>query len=77
MKTVLWLLLSPLAVLGCPCCGPRWYARLMVWAYKVTGEQLPSELEGWRRHRQHNWQPWPGRPGWQFCPDCPACQETP
>jgi hypothetical protein len=23
----------------------------------------------------HNWQPWPNRPGWQFCPGCSACRE--
>jgi hypothetical protein len=31
----------------CPCCGPRWYARLFIAWYRLLGEQLPPELEKW------------------------------
>lgn len=48
MKIIAAVLLWPLVKLfGCPCCGPRWYARLMVWVHRLLGEPLPPELEGW------------------------------
>ena len=41
------LLFWPLAkVLGCPCCGPRWYGRLAVRAYREHGWTVPPELQG-------------------------------
>jgi len=48
MRAALLILLWPLVkIMGCPCCGPRWYARLMIWAHEVLGEPVPPELEGW------------------------------
>jgi hypothetical protein len=46
---LLALPLMPLTlVMGCPCCGPRWYARLHVTWYKHAGLPLPPELRGWQ-----------------------------
>lgn len=41
MKYLLWPLT---AVMGCPCCGPRWYARLHVWAARFDGDEVPNEI---------------------------------
>jgi hypothetical protein len=34
------------AVMGCPCCGPRWYANMHRALYRLRGESLPPELQG-------------------------------
>jgi hypothetical protein len=45
---VKWLLFPVLGaltlVMGCPCCGPRWYGRLHVWACRIEGDPIPPEL---------------------------------
>jgi hypothetical protein len=33
-------------VLGCPCCGPRWYAALAVRWHQRHGYPVPPELGG-------------------------------
>lgn len=49
MKILFAILLWPLVkLLGCPCCGPDWYARPIIWADEMTGTPVPPELEGWR-----------------------------
>lgn len=33
-------------MLGCPCCGPQWYQKVVAEAYQEQGLPLPPELVG-------------------------------
>jgi len=35
-------------ILGCPCCGPKAWAQLMIGWYERHGYDVPPELQGWR-----------------------------
>ena len=48
MPKLPYLLLWPLtAIMGCPCCGPRWYKRLHIAACRLAGDPIPPELGGY------------------------------
>jgi hypothetical protein len=36
-------------VLGCPCCGPEWWAALVIGYSERHGEPIGPELDGWHR----------------------------
>lgn len=42
MFPFLWVLGQ---VLGCPCCGPRWYRDVTVFFYRLLDEEVPPELQ--------------------------------